>query len=121
MKILLAEDGHDHARILLAVLTKNGFDVTWLETGTDAYEYLVKNPAPDLLLTDIMMPGMSGFELIARLKSEGRMPPTIVLTGAQREEDILRGLEYGVLDYIIKPFSPSVLLAKVRNATRKVG
>jgi DNA-binding response OmpR family regulator len=116
MKILLAEDGHDHARILLAVLSKHGFEVTWLETGTDAYDYLVANPAPDLLITDIMMPGMSGFELIARLKAEGRMPPTIVLTGKQREEDILRGLEYGVLDYIIKPFSPSVLLAKVRNA-----
>ncbi len=116
MKILLVEDGHDHARILLAVLSKNGFDVTWLQTGTDGYEYLVREPAPDLLITDIMMPGMSGFELIARLKSEGRMPPTIVLTGKQREEDILRGLEYGVLDYIVKPFSPSVLLAKVRNA-----
>ncbi len=116
MKILLAEDGHDHARILLAVLSKNGFEVTWLQTGTEAYESLVANPAPDLLITDIMMPGMSGFELIARLKSENRMPPTIVLTGKQREEDILRGLEYGVLDYIVKPFSPSVLLAKVRNA-----
>lgn len=121
MKILLAEDGHDHARILMAVLVKQGFEVTWKETGSDAYDYLSSNPAPDLLITDIMMPGMSGFELIARLREDNKMPPTIVLTGKQREEDILRGLEYGVLDYITKPFSPSVLLAKVKNAIgRKV-
>lgn len=115
MKIVLAEDGHDHARILMAVLAKQGFEVLWLETGTAAYEYICANPDFDLLITDIMMPGMSGFELIARLREDGKMPPTIVLTGKQREEDILRGLEYGVLDYITKPFSPSVLLAKVKN------
>lgn len=116
VKILLAEDGKDQARILSAVLIKNGFEVVWVESGTDAYAYIDTQERPDLLITDVMMPGMSGFELIARLKSENKMPPTIVLTSKQREEDILRGLEYGVLDYITKPFSPSVIVAKVRNA-----
>lgn len=116
MKILLAEDGKDQARILNAVLTKNGFEVVWVESGTDAYAYIDTQEQPDLLITDVMMPGMSGFELIARLKAENKLPPTIVLTSKQREEDILRGLEYGVLDYITKPFSPSVIVAKVRNA-----
>lgn len=116
MRILLAEDGKDQARIVCAVLNKNGFEVVWVESGTDAYSYISTNEMPDLLITDVMMPGMSGFELIARLKSENKMPPTIVLTSKQREEDVLRGLEYGVLDYITKPFSPSVIVAKVKNA-----
>lgn len=116
MRILLAEDGRDQARILNAVLTKSGYEVVWVESGTDAYAYISTQGMPDLLITDVMMPGMSGFELIARLKSENLMPPTIVLTSKQREEDILRGLEYGILDYITKPFSPSVIVAKVKNA-----
>ena len=114
--VVLAEDGHDYARIVLAVLKKNDLNVLWFQTGTDAYDYLINNPQPALLITDVMMPGMSGFELIARLKEQGMMPPTIVLTGKQRDEDVLRGLEFGVQDYITKPFSPSVLLAKVKNA-----
>lgn len=121
-RIVLAEDGADHARILIAVLKKNGFEVVWFANGTDAYEHLMNHEAPDLLITDVIMPGMSGFELLATLRQNGKMPPTIVLTSKQREEDILRGLEYGALDYIIKPFSPSVVLAKIRNAMgRKAG
>lgn len=119
MKIVLAEDGTDHARIISAVLKKQGYEIIWFASGTDAYDYLAKNPMPDLLITDVMMPGMSGFELLARLKEENRMPPSFVLTSKQREEDVLRGLEFGVLDYIIKPFSPSVVLAKVQNALAK--
>lgn len=122
MKIVLAEDGHDHARILLAVLKRSGYDVIWFETGTDAYNYLSQNEAPSLLITDVMMPGMSGFELLTKLKDENKMPPTFVLTGKQREEDVLRGLELGIIDYITKPFSPSVVVAKVKNAlSRKAG
>lgn len=119
-KIVLAEDGPDHARILIAVLEKNGYEVLWFKNGTDAFDHLSKNPLPDLLITDVMMPGMSGFELLGRLKEINLMPPTIVLTGKQREEDILRGLEYGILDYITKPFSPTVILAKVKNSVGRV-
>lgn len=114
--IVLAEDGADHARILIAVLNKSGFKVIWHQNGVDALAYLETNPAPDLLITDVMMPGMSGFELLGNLRTKNLMPPTIVLTSKQREEDILRGLEYGVLDYITKPFSPSVILMKIKNA-----
>ncbi len=117
--IVLVEDGKDHSRILMAVLKKHGYQMLLFETGFDAYEYLSKNPSPDLLITDILMPGMSGFELLDRLRSEGRMPPTLVLTSKQREEDVLRGLELGIIDYIKKPFSPSVILLKVNNALKK--
>lgn len=88
----------------------------WFQNGTDAFDYLTNNPMPQLLITDVMMPGMSGFELLARLREKQCMPLTIVLTSKQREEDILRGLEYGALDYVTKPFSPTVILAKVKNA-----
>lgn len=115
-RIVLAEDGPDHARILMAVLEKNGYQVTWYKNGTDAFEALSTGDLPDLLITDVMMPGMSGFELLARLRETNRMPLTIVLTSKQREEDILRGLQYGALDYITKPFSPTVILMKVKNA-----
>lgn len=122
MRIVIAEDGQDHARILIAVLKRSGYDIHWCETGTDAYAYLSANPMPDLLITDVMMPGMSGFELLAKLKADGLMPPTIVLTSKQREEDVLRGLELGVIDYVTKPFSPTVVSAKVKNAlARKAG
>lgn len=122
MKIVIAEDGKDHARILIAALRRGGYDIHWFENGVDAYEYIVSNPAPDLLITDVMMPGMSGFELLGKLKAEGRMPPTLVLTSKQREEDVVRGLELGVLDYVTKPFSPTVVVAKVKNAlARKAG
>lgn len=115
IRIVLAEDGTDHARILMAILKKNGFDVTWFQTGTEAFDYLMKNSEPDLLITDVMMPGMSGFELLGRLKENNKLPPTIVLTSKQREEDILQGLGYGVIDYITKPFSPGVVLMKIKN------
>ena len=122
MKIVIAEDGPEHARILLAVLKRTGYELVFVEDGTAAYEYLIKNEMPDLLITDVMMPGMSGFELMARLKAEGKLPPTLVLTSKQREEDVLRGLELGAIDYVTKPFSPSVILAKVKGAlARKAG
>ena len=115
-KIVLAEDGIDHARILMAILKKSGIEVQWFDNGVEALRYFEEGQQADLLITDILMPGMSGFELIARLKELNIMPPTIVLTSGQREDDIVRGLEYGVLDYVTKPFSPSIVLAKIKNA-----
>lgn len=120
-RILIAEDGDDYARILSAVLARAGYDVTRVTNGVAAYETIVAGPIPDLLITDVMMPGMSGFELLARLKQENRLVPAIVLTSKQTEEDVLRGFEYGALDYISKPFSPAVVLARVGIALARKG
>ena len=114
-KILLAEDGDDHARILLALFAKKSFEVTRVKSGLEALEILRAGHIPDLLITDVMMPGMSGFELLAWMQTENIVVPTIVLTGKQREEDMLRGFGYGVVDYITKPFSPAVLMARVNS------
>ncbi|MBC7397988.1 MAG: response regulator [Bdellovibrionales bacterium] len=120
-RILIAEDNDDYVRILLALFQRSGFDVTRVSTGSDAYELLKKGPLPDLLITDVMMPGMSGFELLARLKEDNIKLPVIMITSKQREEDVLRGLEHGAVDYITKPFSPTVVLARVKNAlARKI-
>lgn len=115
VKILLAEDGEVHARILIAVLEKAGFEITHVGSGTEAYD-AIKKQNFDLLITDIMMPGMSGFELMSRLKIENGLPPTVVLTAKQDEVDVLRGLELGALDYVSKPISPGIILAKVKKA-----
>lgn len=113
--ILLAEDGEVHARILQATLTRAGYKLSWVSDGVKAYEAIKSGEIKcDLLITDVMMPGMSGFELLTRLKNENILPPTIVLTGVQNEEEVLRGLQCGALDYIKKPFSPSVVLARVQ-------
>lgn len=112
--ILLAEDGEVHARILQATLGRAGYKLSWVSDGVKAYEAIKSGAKYDLLITDVMMPGMSGFELLTRLKNENILPPTIVLTGVQNEEDVLRGLQCGALDYIKKPFSPSVVLARVQ-------
>src|SRR5262245_50664528 len=108
-KILLAEDDETHAQILLAVLGRAGYEVIWVQNGLEAYD-LIRTQSYNLLLTDVMMPAMSGFELIERLRNESIMPATIVLTAKQGDEDILRGLECGAKDYISKPFSLSVVL-----------
>jgi DNA-binding response OmpR family regulator len=112
--ILLAEDGEIYARILHSVMSKAGYTLSWVDDGAKAYEIIRDGFRPSLLLTDVMMPGMSGFELLTRLQAENILPPTIVLTGLQKEEEVLRGLQSGALDYIKKPFSPTVLLARVQ-------
>ena len=120
MRVILAEDGDDHARIIKTILQRNQIEVIHFKEGRSAYEYIKSNRDVKLLITDIMMPGMSGFELINLLKSESILPPTIVLISRQRDEDILEGLKLGVIDYITKPFSPSIVLAKIKNALLRV-
>ncbi len=112
--IFLVEDGLIYARILSALLTKVGYKFSWIDDGAKAFEILKGGFTPSLLITDVMMPGMSGFELLVRLKTEKCLPPTIVLTALQKEEEVLRGLECGAEDFIKKPFSPSVLLARIQ-------
>jgi DNA-binding response OmpR family regulator len=115
-KILLAEDNDDYVRILNALFLRSGYELIHVKSGTDAYEFLKKRPLPDLLISDVMMPGMSGFELLKRLKEDNITLPIIMVTSKQTQQDVLQGFQDGALDYITKPFSPAVLLARVKNA-----
>ena len=113
-RILVAEDAEDIARILTVILTREGYTITHAPNGEEAYKLITTPPFPDLIITDIMMPGLSGFELLSKLKEDNCRIPVIVLTGKESEEDVLKGFSYGILDYITKPFIPSVLLAKIK-------
>lgn len=112
--ILIAEDSPDQAKILIALFKSSGYQVTHVTNGLSAYDE-IKSKRFDLLITDIMMPVMSGFELLGRIKEESLSLATIVLTSRGREEDILKSLQAGAMDYLAKPFSPSDLLMKVKK------
>ena len=115
MKILLAED-HDHLReILEDYLVENDYEVKSFDNGEDAY-YCFLTESFDLILLDVMMPKMDGFTLCQKVR-EKEETPILFITAKVQEVDQLKGYELGCDDYIIKPFSLPVLLAKCKAIT----
>jgi diguanylate cyclase (GGDEF)-like protein len=119
-RVLLAEDDKLIATIVIHRLERDGFQVIHYENGADAYE-AVQDTVVDLAILDVKMPGMDGFELLGRLR---KMPsfnrtPIVMLTSMGSERDIVRGLDLGADDYILKPFSPTELLARIHRLLRK--
>ena len=114
--ILVAEDDAVTAKLLVHRLEREGYDVTLFENGADAYDAAL-DEIRDLVILDANMPGMGGFELLARLRKVAayRGTPIILLTAMGREEDLVRGFDLGADDYILKPFSPTELAARVRR------
>jgi DNA-binding response OmpR family regulator len=119
-RILLVEDEAHLARGLTFNLEAEGYKVEHFERGEDALERLEQADAPpvDLALLDVMLPGISGFEVLERLRAEGDLP-VLMLTARDSEQDIVRGLDMGADDYLTKPFSLPVLLARVRTLLRR--
>lgn len=117
MKILLAED-HDHLReILEDYLVENDYEVKSFDNGEDAY-YCFLTESFDLILLDVMMPKMDGFTLCQKVR-EKEETPILFITAKVQEVDQLKGYELGCDDYIIKPFSLPVLLAKCKAITNR--
>ena len=117
MKILLAED-HDHLReILEDYLVENDYEVKSFDNGEDAY-YCFLIESFDLILLDVMMPKMDGFTLCQKVR-EKEETPILFITAKVQEVDQLKGYELGCDDYIIKPFSLPVLLAKCKAITNR--
>jgi two-component system alkaline phosphatase synthesis response regulator PhoP len=118
--IVVVEDEDDIRELLSYNLTKEGYRVTCAASGEEALNLASAAP-PDLVLLDLMLPGMDGLEVCRRLKREpqAREIPIIMLTAKGEEADIVIGLELGADDYITKPFSPRVLLARIRTALRR--
>jgi two-component system, OmpR family, alkaline phosphatase synthesis response regulator PhoP len=118
--ILVVEDEDDVVELLRYNLTRNGYRVEVAMTGPDAVS---KAPSlqPDLILLDLMLPGMDGLEVCRTLKKDGRTEriPIIMVTAKGDEADVVAGLEMGADDYISKPFSNRVLLARVRAVLRR--
>jgi two-component system phosphate regulon response regulator PhoB len=119
-RILVVEDDEDILQLLKYNLAKEGYQVTGVTSGEEALKNL-KSGTPDLILLDLMLPGVDGLEVCRRLKREGRTGqiPIIMLTAKGEEADIVTGLELGADDYITKPFSPRVMLARVRAVFRR--
>ncbi len=115
-RILLVEDDRVTATLIHHRLVRDGFEVMDFLNGEDAYEWASKSPF-DLAILDVKVPGMDGFELLERLRSIDRLEavPIVMLTGLGSEADVIRGLELGASDYMLKPFSPTELLARVRR------
>ncbi len=118
-KILVADDDRLVRRIVVTKLSGLGYDVTDVEDGQEALELLEGGQVPNLLITDSLMPRMNGLQLVRALRQNSNPDlatlPIIMLTSRQGEQDIIEGLEAGVDDYVIKPFSPDELAARVRT------
>jgi len=118
--ILVADDDRVVRRIVVAKLHGLGYEVTDVEDGREALDLLEEGEIPDLLITDSNMPRMSGLQLVRAIR-DNKDPelinlPIIMLTARQGERDVIEGLETGLDDYVIKPFSPDELAARVRTA-----
>lgn len=115
-RILVVEDDRVTATLLHHRLVRDGYEVKDFLNGEDAYAWALEEPF-DLAILDVKVPGMDGFELLERLRGIERLAdvPIVMLTGMGRESDVIRGLELGANDYMLKPFSPTELLARVRR------
>ncbi len=120
MKILIAEDDLTSRRHLEVVLTKWGYDIVSCSNGKQAWEELQEKHAPKLAILDWMMPEIEGIEICNRLRKLDTQTPVyvILLTTQKEKEDIVKGLEAGADDYIIKPFEPNELQARIRVGCR---
>lgn len=119
-KIVLAEDEPQIARLIEFKLKKEGYEVTWKENGEEALE-AIKAEKPDLVLLDVMMPVMGGYEVLRRLKEDENLKsiPVVMLTSRAQERDVVKGIDLGAEDYITKPFHPAELLARVKGILGK--
>lgn len=115
-RILMVEDDRVTATLLRHRLIRDGHDVEAFENGDEAHAWAVDNDF-DLAILDVKVPGMDGFELLGRIREIPRCAeiPIVMLTGMGSEADVVRGLDLGADDYMLKPFSPSELLARVRR------
>ena len=121
--IVLAEDDHQIASLVKFKLEKDGYTVHLGENGRVALD-LINQTVPDMVILDVMMPVMDGFDVLRTLKSSDDTSsiPVIMLTAREMEEDVLKGFDLGAVDYMTKPFSPSELSARVRvNLDGKLG
>ncbi|MEL7087260.1 MAG: response regulator transcription factor [Planctomycetota bacterium] len=119
-RILLVEDERDLLELLKYNLDREGYSVSTAETGEDGLK-LVRNQSPDLILLDLMLPSMDGLEVCRSLKArpDTAAIPVIMLTAKGEESDIVAGLELGADDYITKPFSPRILMARIKAVLRR--
>ncbi|HKK15207.1 MAG TPA: response regulator transcription factor [Gammaproteobacteria bacterium] len=116
-EILIIEDDEDVRALLKFLLEKESFRVEQVIDGEQASQRIRKYKPPDLVLLDIMMPYRDGFEILGEIRASRpwRNVPVLIITARDNEEHITRGVEAGVNDYIIKPFKPADLIARIKK------
>jgi len=119
--ILAVDDEADLLELVRYNLIREGFDVVTAATGEEALVTIRKEP-PDLILLDLMLPKMDGLTVMRRLTEDDQLKqiPVIMLTAKGEEADVITGLELGADDYVTKPFSPKILVARIRSALRRI-
>lgn len=118
IRLLLAEDTRDLNRALVTVLEHEGYEVTPTYDGAEALEQLEREPF-DVIVLDVMMPKLTGLEVLAQLRQSGIVTPVLLLTAKAEIDDRVAGLDAGADDYLTKPFAMKELLARVRTLTRR--
>ncbi|NLH49078.1 MAG: response regulator transcription factor [Myxococcales bacterium] len=118
--ILVVDDEEDILELIRYNLAKEGYQVGTVTTGEDALAF-ARREKPNLVILDLMLPGVDGLEVCKRLKANDATAaiPVIMLTAKSEDADVVTGLELGADDYLTKPFSPRVLVARVRTALRR--
>jgi two-component system phosphate regulon response regulator PhoB len=118
--ILIIEDDPEIQELLSISMSREGWKLIQAKTGEEGLDYLKKNQANCILL-DIMLPGMDGLKLLKKIKEneKSRNIPVIMTTARGEEADVITGLELGADDYVVKPYSPRVLIARVRASLRR--
>lgn len=119
--ILIVEDEKDIAELIEYNLKKEGYKTVTSCSGEDGLDMAKKN-MPDLIILDLMLPGMDGFDVCRQLKSDKKTNsiPILILTAKSEDADIITGLELGADDYVTKPFSPKVIIARIRAIIRRL-
>jgi CheY-like chemotaxis protein len=114
--ILVVDDDHTTVKIITHFLEKENYRVTSSFSGLDGLKKTFAE-TPDLILLDVMMPDLNGFQFLSILHKdrEKARVPVVILSSLAEEADVLKGLEIGAVDYITKPFSPQVLVAKIKK------
>ena len=116
-RVLIVDDDSSLAEMLSIVLRNEGHDVSHVADGAAAVETF-RSVRPDLVLLDVMLPGMDGMEICRRIRAESGVP-IVMLTARTDTHDIVVGLESGADDYIVKPFKPQELIARIRARLRR--
>lgn len=118
--VIIVDDEPDIIELVTLHLNKSGYRVRSFENGSSALDYIQQNP-PDLIILDLMLPDYDGLELCKMLKKDDKYSsiPVIMLTARNEEMDKVLGLEIGADDYVIKPFSPRELIARIKAVLRR--
>jgi DNA-binding response OmpR family regulator len=119
VKVLVVDDDRVLADVVAFTLRRDGFDVIQAYDGAAGLQRW-RDEQPDLIILDVNMPKMDGFQVCRQIRSEAETP-IILLTVREDEDDIVSGLEFGADDYIVKPFSPRQLVARIKAIMRRAG